>query len=156
MKNLLAILAATLIGCASTPPPPPPPPPPAPAPVIVEPVSWSGELAANSGFRGARGGVAVRTSPGGTAATIAYGEIPGQTGTVRPWHIHRGSCGNDQGIVGQASAYPPLRPGSGGTATASATVTPELMRTGSYFVNVHQSPTELGTIVACANLRPGM
>lgn len=155
MKNLLAILAVTLIGCAST-PPPAPPPPPAPAPVVVEPVRWSGDLAANPGFRGARGGIAVSTSPGGTAATIAYGEIPGQTGTVRPWHIHRGTCGNDQGIVGDASAYPPLRPGSSGTATASATVRPQLMRSGSYFVNVHQSPSDLGTIVACATLRPGM
>ena len=69
--------------------------------------------------------------------------------------MHYGSCGNDQGIVGDANAYPMLRP-TNGTATVSATIAMPLDPTRSYFINIHQSPTDLPTIVACGALTTTM
>lgn len=75
-------------------------------------------------------------------------------GGVHPWHVHRGQCGNDQGIVGQASDYPALRVGNDGTASAQITLPLPMPSSGSYFVNVHASPTNMGTSIACGNMAP--
>ena len=74
------------------------------------------------------------------------------SGTVRPWHVHYGTCGNDQGIVGDPNAYAPLRPGADGAANATATITVPLDTRRTYFVNIHESPTRLQSIVACGPL----
>ena len=124
--------------CATMPPP--------------APTNWSGSATGNPGFRGAEARVGAQSSASGTGISIAFREAAGMSGTVRPWHIHYGTCGNDQGIVGDANAYPPLRPGSDGTARTSATISVPLDSGRSYFVNIHKSPTELGTIVACGPL----
>ena len=55
-------------------------------------------------------------------------------------------------VVGPVSAYPPLTVGSGGTATAQAHVPVELDEARRYVVDVHASPTEMGTVVACGDL----
>jgi hypothetical protein len=73
-------------------------------------------------------------------------------GAGHPWHLHRGTCGDDQGIVGEASAYPPLTVGINGRATGTATLAVPTPRSGEYMINVHASPDDLGTIVACGNL----
>ncbi|HEX6911647.1 MAG TPA: hypothetical protein VF142_14695 [Longimicrobium sp.] len=87
-------------------------------------------------------------------ATHATISITGaRSGGVHPWHIHEGRCGDpNPPIVGPASAYPPLNVGSGGTATAQAHVPLELNEAKNYIVNVHASPTDLGTIIACGDL----
>ena len=78
--------------------------------------------------------------------------ITGATASAtHPWHVHSGRCGDNGPIVGPASAYPPLQVDANGAATANATV-PVAMPSGPLYVNVHLSPTELGTIVACGNL----
>jgi len=41
--------------------------------------------------------------------------------------------------------------GSDGTATAMAHFSPKLNEASNYIVNVHASPTNLGTIVACGD-----
>jgi hypothetical protein len=69
-----------------------------------------------------------------------------------PWHLHRGSCGNDQGIVGDPNAYQPLQVGSDGQATGSAVIGVATPRSGEYMINVHASTADLATIVACGNL----
>lgn len=152
MRKLILVSVVLLAACTVPPPPAPvvmtPPPP-------VE-TSWSGTLQANPGFEGARGTVRVRTSSGGTGVTVNFGEVPGMSGTVRPWHIHYGRCGNDRGIVGNAAAYPPLRPGADGAGSASATIPLQLMAGNEYFINIHRSPTDLATIVACGQLTRGM
>ncbi len=125
--------------------------------------------AAPVGFLGARWS-ATLTSPPGAPGTLVSG-----TGTVmgnadstqtrvevslagaapegrHPWHLHRGTCGNDQGVVGEASSYAPLTVGTDGRARGVATIGMAMPRTGEYMINVHASPTELGTIVACGNL----
>lgn len=126
-----------LSACATIPPPP---------------TDWTSSISANPGFAGAGANASARSTTGGTTINVAFRETSGMSGTVRPWHVHRGSCGNDQGIVGDANAYPALRPGADGTAAASATIATPLDPAGSYFVNIHKSPQELETIVACGAL----
>src|SRR5687767_14629124 len=88
------------VACATAPPP--------------VPSNWRGSATANAGFRGAGANYAAQSTASGTGISIAYREAAGMSGTVRPWHVHYGSCGNDQGIVGDPNAYPPLRPGADG------------------------------------------
>jgi hypothetical protein len=54
--------------------------------------------------------------------------------------------------VGEASAYTPLTVGINGRATGSATLEIPMPRSGEFMVNIHASPDDLGTIVACGNL----
>ena len=70
---------------------------------------------------------------------------------THPWHIHAGRCGDNGPIVGPASAYPVLQADANGTATVNTTV-PVAMPTGPLYVNIHASPSQMGTIVACGNL----
>lgn len=133
-----ALLTACTMTTATMEPPPP--------------RDWTGAATAHSGFAGAGANAAARSTSGGTTVNVAFREATGMTGTVRPWHVHFGSCGNDQGIVGDANAYPPLRPGSDGTARVNATLSVPLDPARSYFVNIHKSPAELQTIVACGAL----
>jgi hypothetical protein len=71
-----------------------------------------------------------------------------------PWHVHRGQCGSDQGIFGPADAYPPLKVEDNGRASATAKLEVAFPKTGNFFVNVHASPKNMKTIVACGNLAP--
>lgn len=71
---------------------------------------------------------------------------------VHPWHIHLGQCGDNGAIVGPPATYPPLTVGSDGSANASAIVPVGLTTGTRYYVNIHKSPSEMGTIVACGNL----
>jgi hypothetical protein len=74
-------------------------------------------------------------------------------GGSHPWHIHEGMCGDNGPIVGPADAYPLLRPGSDGRASAQASLTGlQLNEAKNYYVNVHASPSDLGTIIACGPL----
>ena len=71
-----------------------------------------------------------------------------------PWHIHRGRCGADQGILGPADAYKPLKVEGDGRAEADAVLDIPLPRSGSYFINVHASARNMSTIISCGNLAP--
>jgi hypothetical protein len=73
-------------------------------------------------------------------------------GAEHPWHIHLGTCDNDEGIFGDPAAYPHLQVGAAGQATAMATLVATLQAGASYFVNVHASAEDLATIVACGEL----
>jgi hypothetical protein len=75
-------------------------------------------------------------------------------GGRHPWHVHMGQCGADRGILGPANAYPVLKVNGDGKADADAVLPLVMPRTGQYFVNVHASATNMGTIVACGNLAP--
>jgi hypothetical protein len=103
------------------------------------------------GGSGVSGTASAREMGDATHATI---NISGGTGGgVHPWHIHEGRCGDpNPPVVGPASAYPPLSVGGGGTATAQAHVPVELNEATNYIVNVHASPSNLGTIIACGDL----
>jgi hypothetical protein len=75
-------------------------------------------------------------------------------GGQHPWHVHRGQCGTDQGILGPADAYEPLKVEGNGRAQSSATLPIPFPRTGQFFVNVHASSKNMRQIVACGNLAP--
>lgn len=98
-----------------------------------------------------KGEVTIRaTAEGGTYSAIA---IEGaEAGSVHPWHVHAGDCGEGGEIVGAASAYNPIEVGDAGEGRATATLAVSLTPEGDYYINVHESPTDLGTIVACGEV----
>jgi hypothetical protein len=90
-----------------------------------------------------------------TMQTQAHVEIVNAApGGRHPWHVHIGQCGSDQGILGPADAYPILKVGGDGKAAQDAYLPLPLPKQGQYFINVHASADNLGTIVACGNLAP--
>lgn len=95
--------------------------------------------------------VGAGASQGTTTAEVAINGAPAN-GT-HPWHVHAGTCATDGAIVGPPADYPPLKGDASGTAAATATVNVAPPATGDYHVNVHLSPTEMGTIVACGDLK---
>jgi hypothetical protein len=135
------------------------------APVQIDPdaqptvARWNATLETPSGLAGAiqlqgSGWMAAGTN-GDTTRTQASVQISNASpGGRHPWHVHRGQCGNDLGILGAAAAYKPLEVGSNGRATSTATLDLPAPASGEYFINVHASPTNVGTIVACGNLAP--
>lgn len=75
----------------------------------------------------------------------------GTPNAAYPWHVHAGHCGDNGPVVGPARDYPPLQADADGNATADALVG-IVLPTGPLYVNIHASPTQMGTIVACGNL----
>jgi hypothetical protein len=86
-----------------------------------------------------------------TEVTVSYtGDTPN---TTRPWHIHVGSCTKAGGVLGGAKSYTPLLGDAKGAAESKAMLPVALPDTGSYYVNIHESSTAMGTIVACGDLK---
>jgi hypothetical protein len=119
---------------------------------------WNGtlssppELAGVSAVRGSGWMAANPKDPGQTQAYISISNaVPGG---LHPWHVHRGQCGSDQGVLGPADAYKPLKVSGDGKASANAELPIPLPKSGSYFLNVHASRSNMSTIVACGNLAP--
>ena len=122
--------------------------------VVINPVSdvignWSSSISPvnNSGISGT-----AKVSSRAAEAKVDVHIMGATAGAVYPWHVHRGTCGNDKGIVGGASSYKPITVGTDGMAEASETIKVGLNEHESYFVNVHKSPTDMSTIVACGEL----
>ena len=90
-----------------------------------------------------------KSGKGFTASVNIAGATPKST---HPWHVHKGTCGNDQGVVGGGSSYTPIKVGDDGKGTSTAKVSAPLDPNGSYMVNIHASPTDMKTIVACGPL----
>lgn len=108
--------------------------------------TWRGSLSAVGGS-GVTGTATAREMGDATHATVSIRGA--RSGSVHPWHVHQGRCGDPNApIVGPAGAYPPLNVGAGGTATAQAHVGAELNEASPYIVNVHRSPSDL-TVIAC-------
>ena len=115
---------------------------------------WSATLAPGAGSPAPQvsGTATVMGNADSSQTRVEVGLSGAAPGTGHPWHLHRGTCGSDQGIVGDASAYKPMTVGINGRATATATLDMPMPRSGEYMINVHASPTDMGTIVACGNL----
>ncbi|HEY7612665.1 MAG TPA: hypothetical protein VH764_06715 [Gemmatimonadales bacterium] len=75
-------------------------------------------------------------------------------GGEHPWHVHLGQCGNDRGIFGPPNAYQPLEVGKDGRAESEAELPVAFPVAGQYFINVHASRNNMGTIIGCGNLAP--
>jgi len=111
---------------------------------------WKAELGSRSSSR-ITGEAGLQSAVAASGARIS---IKGAAaGAEHPWHVHTGSCGSGGGIVGSASAYPVLKVGDGGEASAVATLGIALDENSKYHVNVHRSPTEMNVIVACGELK---
>ena len=118
---------------------------------------WNATLATPSELIGAvqvtgTGWMAADDDPAETraGATLANATPGGE----HPWHVHVGRCGSNGAIVGDAAAYRPLKVGGNGRAEATARLSLPLPRSGEFYINVHASATNLGTIIACGNLAP--
>jgi hypothetical protein len=111
---------------------------------------WGARLNATPAFPGVSGELKVTVVSSQTDASITVTGLS-PSGTY-PWHIHANKCSNSGGIIGEPSAYPPLRVGADGVARASAHLNIGLQESKEYSVNVHASPTDLATIVACGDL----
>lgn len=110
---------------------------------------WQASVAPQANFS-VRGTAKAQSVGVGTGVNIA---INGATpGSQHPWHVHRGRCGDNGPIVGSATAYPVLSVAPDGTSSANATISTALNERDTYYVNVHRSPSDLGTIVGCGNL----
>ena len=72
-------------------------------------------------------------------------------GSTHPWHIHMGTCDNDQGIVGKATSYTPLVIGRDGQGMVAVTLPIPVPTMGEYMVKVHRSAADM-SVLACGNL----
>jgi hypothetical protein len=119
---------------------------------------WNGVLSTPPELAGiveVRGQAWMGADPKDPGQTRAHVDISNAVpGAKHPWHVHRGQCGNDQGIFGPADAYQPLKVENDGKASANAVLQVPTPKTGDYFVNVHASAKNMKTIVACGNLAP--
>ncbi|MBC8088935.1 MAG: hypothetical protein H7Z40_16850 [Phycisphaerae bacterium] len=77
-------------------------------------------------------------------------------GSVRPWHIHVGSCTKAGGVFGGARSYTPITIDAKGEGMSKASLTAVLPDTGTYYVNIHESSANMGKIVACGDLKHKM
>jgi hypothetical protein len=116
---------------------------------------WNATLATPAALTGAldvHGTAWMAPATGHTTAGVSISNAaPGGT---HPWHIHEGRCGGNGPILGPADAYPPLNVANDGTASAQANLDIPLPESGDYYVNVHASSDNMGTIIACGNLAP--
>jgi hypothetical protein len=117
---------------------------------ILEPRDWNATVEPRGGSD-VRANVRAASAPGQTG--VAINLAGGEGGGSHPWHIHRGTCATGGAIVGDAGAYPVLRPTSAGAATATAHIRVQLVPGEGYHVNVHRSPQALGQIIGCGDLR---
>jgi hypothetical protein len=119
---------------------------------------WSGTLAPLSTRPGpagtvpAHGTAAMRLGPDGWSTHVAVDLANAAPGSVHPWQLRHGRCGQDSGVFGMSDAYEALMVDAQGRASSAVTV-PLLMPTeGPYFVSVSASAADPETIVACGNL----
>lgn len=114
---------------------------------------WSTSLVGQGVYTDISGRSTVRQAldEDGFSATIdVEGDVPGAR---RPWHVHFGTCATGGDIVGDPASYPVLAIAQNGRADATANVDGVQLISGEpYHVNVHLSPDELETIIACGDL----
>ena len=111
---------------------------------------YSANLSAMSGST-VHGSATVHSMNG--AQTVNIQVSGGTPGATYPWHIHSGTCADTNApIVGNMQMYPALGTSGDGTASLMTTVPVTLSGDQRYHINVHASPTNMGTYVACGDL----
>ena len=110
---------------------------------------WGGPLRGQASWSNITGRSTGREAGGTLSVNVTLEGLP--SGGTHPWHVHEGKCGDNGPIVGPPTAYPALRGGSDGRATAAASISVNLNEARDYYVNVHLSPSQLGTIIACGD-----
>lgn len=129
--------------------------------VMTPPTSPGGQQAAQwRGLLEPQGAFTVRGTVTGSSfptdsTRVAVFIAGGTPGAVYPWHVHTGKCGSNGPVLGNAGLYVPIRVQGNGTGVSDGMVTVRLTSGNNYYVNVHRSATDMGTIVTCGNLTAG-
>lgn len=113
--------------------------------------AWEGVIAGKGGST-IKGEAEMEEGKAAKTTNISIkfaGDTPGST---RPWHVHVGSCAKGGPVFGDAKAYTPLVADAKGNAQGKAMLQVALPDSGYYYVNVHESATQMGKIVACGDL----
>jgi hypothetical protein len=134
MKTLRSILLGTaLLGTLA-------------ATAIAAPNSVTIKMAALNGS--GETGMAVLTQAGSDVDVIVH--LNGQpAGVPQPTHIHVGTCGK----INAAPEYPLSNTLDGKSVSKVPGVKLVDLLKGHYAINVHKSGTEIGTYVACGNIK---
>lgn len=82
---------------------------------------------------------------GGTSVSV---KTAGGPTTAQPIHIHKGTCAK----LDPKPAYPLTMVMDGSSMTFVKGVTPEQLTASPYAINIHKSPTDLATYVACGDI----
>ena len=139
MKRFSVATAAVLVGLSSS-----------VAYGLVLHGSWSGLVMGKDGSKIQGTATMKEGKDNTTEVTVKLtGDSPS---TTRPWHIHVGSCTKAGAPLGGGKPYSPMVGDAKGAAESKATLALPLPDTGSYYVNVHESGTNMGKIVACGDL----
>lgn len=100
------------------------------------------------------GSAAVKSADAKTDVEVKLmGDV---AGSVRPWHIHMGSCEKSGGVFGGGRSYTPITIDGKGDGTSKVTLAVALPDTGSFYVNIHESSANMSKIVACGDLKHKM
>jgi hypothetical protein len=112
---------------------------------------WNANITGRGQWTAASGTSAARVEGDNTLVTLVLTGLP--QGGPYPWHVHEGTCETGGPIIGDPAVYPPLTVGADGRAEANARLLNlKLNEAKKYHVNVHRSPTDLPTIIACGEL----
>lgn len=113
---------------------------------------WMGAVTGKDGAA-TTGSAMMAGSTDGKSTEVTL-ELMGETASVtRPWHIHTGSCAKGGGVLGGGKSYTPITVDDKGHGTSKATLAMAMPDTGSYYVNIHESGTNMSKIVACGDLK---
>jgi hypothetical protein len=119
---------------------------------------WHANLASPSTLAGAvQMSGAASMAPGPDGNTIVTVELANASpGGIHPWGARIGQCGSrtDDAAFGSARVYEPLRIGSNGRATATASVPLRMHDRNQYYIEVRASEANPDMVVACGNLAP--
>jgi hypothetical protein len=117
---------------------------------------WKASLFTPSELAGAMQvrGTATWAREGDSGSLVTVYISNAAAGGMHPWHVHRGRCGDNGPVVGDAAAYKPLAVDDKGNASATARLNVPLPPDGNYYVNVHALASNMGTIISCGNLAP--
>ena len=118
-------------------------------------MKWNATLAPQGGTQVA-GTVAIEPASGGSSTKATVTITGGEANATYPWHVHSGKCGDNGGVVGQAPAYTPIKIGKDGKGKVEVTLPFAIPDNGAYYVNIHKSSTDMGTIVSCGDLSMAM
>ncbi len=118
------------------------------------PGRWTATLASMAGTNvTGTASVMAGSSAGTTSTEITISGAP--PNGEHPWHIHSGTCATGGPVVGPATDYTPIKADASGNGTSTGTVNIATPASGDFHVNVHMSPSDMKTIVACGDLRMG-
>jgi hypothetical protein len=112
---------------------------------------WNANVTGRSMWQGISGRAQAKLEGDNTHVTFVLTGLP--AGGPYPWHVHEGTCETGGPIVGDPAVYPPLTVGTDGRAEANTRlINLRLNEARKYHVNVHRSPSDLATIIACGEL----